>query len=812
MDQHWQPFALLRSSGETAELVRTFDWSRTPLGPIDAWPRALVSYVSMMLRLPTPAIIFWGDDQIQIYNDGYARIMGPRHPKYFGAPYRECWPDTYPLIYPWMRNVLDHGEIVRVDKTCIPVTRYGFEEDAYFTFTFSALHDDNGRITGIYQPVNEVTDVVLAERRSETLRALVPHADSDDPLQDVIAALSANRDDIRFAVIHEWNATEGRFDVLAQIGDIDAERIASFATHRTTPERVDNAYVVPLRHSEQEPLVGVAAFGISERLHFDDKYRNFFETVASQVSSMIAAKRRADAAAELERATHAAAHDERMRLYTVLMNAPGLFVLLRGEDFVIELVNHACLRAWGRDETITGKPLLEALPELRDQAFPALLGEVRRTGVARGEKAALARLDKNGDGQLTDVYFDFMYEPLRDPSGAITSVIAFAVDVTHQVVAQRAIEGALDEARRANRAKDEFLALLGHELRNPMAPIVAAVDVMKHRGDASVTREREIIERQSKHLVRLIDDLLDVSRIARGAIELSRSRCKLDELIARSIETAAPLFEQKQHRLTSEVPADLIVDVDPDRMHQVFTNLLTNAAKYTPRGGQVHVQARRDGDKVSVMVRDNGAGISGEMLPRIFEAFVQERQGIDRSQGGLGLGLSIVRAIVRHHGGDVTARSEGAGRGTEVEVRLRLATANDAESTQQTGRHRIPSARRRVLIVDDNMDAAALLADAVAALGHEARVAHEAATALKVTAEGFSPDVALLDLGLPVVDGYELARQLRAYAAGIRLVAVTGYGQDSDREQSKRAGFEVHMVKPVDIAVLAATIEQLMGG
>ncbi len=386
--------------------------------------------------------------------------------------------------------------------------------------------------------------------------------------------------------------------------------------------------------------------------------------------------------------------------------------------------------------------------------------------------------------------------------------------MTRLVLAQRASEAALEEARRANKMKDEFLALLGHELRNPMAPIMTALELMRFRGDAATQREREVIERQANHLLRLVDDLLDVARITRGVVELKRRRVPLRELITKALETASPLFAEKRHRLSVSVAPELEVEVDPARLQQVLANLLTNAAKYTNPGGEVQVRAYPDGADAVVVVQDDGIGIDSETLPHIFEMFVQEQQGLDRSRGGLGLGLAIVKALVQQHGGSVAARSEGHGRGSSFELRLPLLARDEGGETavRTEGGEQMPvaTAPARVLVVDDNQDAAELLATAVEAMGHEARIAHDGASALEVAAT-FEPHVAILDIGLPVMDGYELARRLRARGSLPRLIALTGYGQERDKQESASAGFELHIVKPVDLQQLGSSIEKLIG-
>jgi signal transduction histidine kinase len=371
------------------------------------------------------------------------------------------------------------------------------------------------------------------------------------------------------------------------------------------------------------------------------------------------------------------------------------------------------------------------------------------------------------------------------------------------------------EADTARRTKDEFLALLGHELRNPLAPILTALELMKMREGGGALRERAVIERQVRHLVRLVDDLLDVSRITRGKIELKRTAVEVCQIVSQAIEMASPLLEERSHNLRVSVPRrGLLVDVDELRMAQVVSNLLTNAAKYTEPGGQIFVTAARESGTIVVRVKDSGAGISPEILPRVFDMFVQGKQSLDRTEGGLGLGLTIVRNVVELHGGAVVARSEGQGKGTEMELRLPalpqqlldLAVESDEDPTTETSRPRLIG--RRVLVVDDNSDAAETLADILRELGHTTSVAHDGPTALAAAAS-FRPHVALLDIGLPVMDGYELARRLREQPDldKTQLFAITGYGQESDRERSREAGFQEHLVKPIDLARLATLID-----
>jgi signal transduction histidine kinase/ActR/RegA family two-component response regulator len=367
------------------------------------------------------------------------------------------------------------------------------------------------------------------------------------------------------------------------------------------------------------------------------------------------------------------------------------------------------------------------------------------------------------------------------------------------------------EREEANRAKDEFLAMLGHELRNPLAPIVTALNLMKLRSGNRLNRESEIIERQVGHLIRLVDDLLDISRVARGKVELKREPVEMSEVVAKAIETASPLLEQRRHYLSVEVPATgLLVYGDPTRLAQVVANLLTNAAKYTEPGGHIAVRAWVEGARVHLAVQDNGAGISPDLLPRVFDLFQQGRRTMDRAEGGLGIGLALVKSLTHLHGGSVSARSGGVGRGSEFAIALPLLTMEPAAVDQASAQPTLGRAgtAERVLVVDDNHDAADLIGEMLRAVGHEVFIAHDAFEALSL-AERLDPSVIVLDIGLPVMNGYDVARRIRKMFGGRapRLIALTGYGLDHDRARSHEAGFEQHLVKPVSARELIEAVE-----
>jgi signal transduction histidine kinase/ActR/RegA family two-component response regulator len=371
----------------------------------------------------------------------------------------------------------------------------------------------------------------------------------------------------------------------------------------------------------------------------------------------------------------------------------------------------------------------------------------------------------------------------------------------------------LSELRDANRRKDEFLAMLGHELRNPLAPIRTAVELLRLRGAPEIERERASIERQVNHLVQLVDDLLDVSRITRGKLQLRRERFELATAVAQAIEMASPLLEEREHMLHVEIPrTGLALDADRSRVAQIVANLLTNAAKYTDPSGTVEIVGKRERQWAIIEVRDTGRGVSAEMLPHVFNLFVQERQNLDRAAGGLGLGLAIVRNLVEMQGGQVAVESE-VGRGSTFTVRLPLAASSEALALEAAAEEPAMVAAalegRRVLIVDDNIDAANLLALILESFGFATSVAHDGPSALRAARE-FRPDVAILDLGLPVMDGYEVAERLHAIAGfeTLPLLAVTGYGQIEDHARSKAAGFAAHLTKPVAAEALRRSIDE----
>jgi PAS domain S-box-containing protein len=400
--------------------------------------------------------------------------------------------------------------------------------------------------------------------------------------------------------------------------------------------------------------------------------------------------------------------------------------------------------------------------------------------------------------------FQSWFGPEIGSSGAVESVICITRDVTEQKALEAELRRKMEELAEAHRRKDDFLATLAHELRNPLAPIRTAIEVlhMKIPPDPDLSESSEIIERQIQLMARLLDDLLDVSRITRNKLDLRTERVPLALIIESALETSRPVIEAGGHALAVSLPAEPVyLEADPVRLGQVFSNLLNNAAKYTEPGGQITLASRIEGNRIRVSVRDTGIGIAADMLPHVFEMFAQAKPALERSQGGLGIGLSLVKGIVELHNGEVEARSEGPSRGSEFIVRLPLA------SSRAVARHpvREPVRRQvcRVLVADDNHDAARSLATFLRLLGHHVVIARDGEEAI-AKAETFRPDVAILDIGMPRLNGYDTARRMRAapWGANMRIVALTCWGQKEDRRRSEEAGFNNHLVKPVDPSAL----------
>ena len=660
------------ASPVTSGLFASHDWANSPLSEPASWPPSLNLAVSICLNSRFPMFVWWGASLVNIYNDAYIPVLGQRHPRAFGQPARSVWHEIWDVVGPQQRAVMERGESTWNERVLLVMERNGFAEETWFTWSYSPIYGEDGRIDGLFCACTEETARVLAERERDKL------------IRDAQSTA---------ATLQAW---------------------------------------------------------------FD--------------------------------------------------NAPGFVALLRGPDHVFEMVNGAYYQLVGHREVV-GKTLRQALPEVIGQGFPELLDEVRRSGQPFVGRSIQVLLQTRPDTPLAERFLDLVYQPVLDAAGTVVGIFAQGHDVTDQVSATAAL-------RETHRRKDEFIAVLAHELRNPLAPIRQAAHLARLTAPEEAerrTRALDIIERQVRQMALLIDDLLDVSRISQGKLQLRRERTDLASVIDIALESAMPAVTAKNHSLTFRVPGDPVsLDVDPGRIAQAISNLLTNAAKYTDAGGAIHVEAMAEQESVRIAVRDNGIGLSEEDQARVFSMFSQVQTVLDRSEGGLGIGLALTRGLVELHEGRIEVRSPGRGRGSEFVITLPRpeSAAPTAPPAARRPGHDAPAAARRLLVADDNADSRESLALLLEAEGHQVEAAADGLEALAL-AKALRPDIAILDIGMPGLNGYEVARRIRQDPALERtvLIALTGWGHETDRAKALDHGFDRHCTKPVSIADLLELIK-----
>jgi PAS domain S-box-containing protein len=488
-------------------------------------------------------------------------------------------------------------------------------------------------------------------------------------------------------------------------------------------------------------------------------------------------------------------------------------IVQSSDDAIVSKTLEGIIRSWNRAaerlfgytaEEAVGQPITLIIPPERVQEEQEILKKLRcGERIDHCETVRVAKSGRRIDVALT-------ISPICSANGVIVGASKIARDISERKASEQAQQRTIGELRRAeealreaDRRKDEFLAVLAHELRNPLAPIRYAVAMARKGGrpDSARLQAQAIIERQVEHMGRLLDDLLDVSRITRGTLVLRRSTVGLAAVVAAAQESARPLIEARGHTLLVQLPAETLrLVADPVRLAQVLANLLVNAAKYTDRGGRIELEARRKGGELIIAVRDNGIGISAEMMPRLFNLFAQASPALERSEGGLGIGLALVRGLLELHGGSVSAHSGGVGRGSEFLVRLPIGNPGDTAGVHETSAPAYAGAKPlRVLVADDNRDSAETCAALLEASGHEVSVAHTGREAFDLACR-LEPDALLLDIGMPELNGYQLAQRIRGTSWGRRamLIAITGWGQEQDKRRARAAGFDRHLTKPID--------------
>jgi PAS domain S-box-containing protein len=817
----------LGGESDVRRLLREHDWTTSPLGPPEGWPPELATAVSMAFSSAFPMFVAWGPDLRFLYNDAYATILGDKHPAGFGAPFQQVWAEIWPDLVPIVDRALSNKSAYFED---LPLTmeRRGFREQTWFTFSYSPLHAGDGRVAGLYCTVIETTGRVQAERRAAfeltMADALRPLASDDDAIRKGCTLLGLELGMARvlygevddgldtLSVARDWNrpglaslaghtfaieafgpelGRAGRAGETVLLADVrtDARAVARQGTYLALD--IHACLAVPLRRSGR--LQAFLMLGL-DRPH---------GWTGAEVALARGTAERIRAAVDLAR-MQTTLRAERDRGRTILDTIAEGFMLL-DRDWTVLQMNPAGLRIAHMDPgAIIGRSHWDVWPEAVDSEAGRMYRRVMRDRVAG--TAEYRQRTTNG----VEIWCEVRAYPTADGG-----LVSFFRDVTERKASE-------DMLRTADRRKDEFLAMLAHELRNPLAPISAAADLLRigRLDEARVRQSSAIIGRQVRHMTSLVDDLLDVSRVTRGLVTLARAPVAARTIVDEAIEQVRPMFEtRRQHLAVDIADPDATVLGDKARLVQVLANLLGNAAKYTPEDRRIEVAAGVDGarGRLLLTVRDEGIGMEPELTGHVFDLFTQAQRSVDRAQGGLGLGLALVKNLVGLHGGTVACTSPGLGQGSTFEVALplmepaaRSAPAAAADTSAEPGTVRRPL---RLLVVDDNVDAAATLGMLLEACGYLVDVEHDPHRALE-RARQQPPDVALLDIGLPDMDGNELARRLRADAqtGAIVLVAVTGYGQEQDRRAAFEAGFDHHLVKPVDmdeLATLLASIEAM---
>jgi signal transduction histidine kinase len=1240
--------------GEMGKLVRSMDWSQTPLGPLGSWPQSLRTTVNICLASDLPICIIWGPGLVQIYNDGYRVICGGKHPQSMGQNFRQCWTEAWPVIGEACNSALS-GDTAFLEDQHIFLARHWYNEECFFTFSFSPIRSEDGHIGGLFHPVIEMTAKVLGERRTRTLRDLATLAGKAKAIEEAIAlstrTLAPYQLDLPFVLTYLLDATKQQARLVAATGlpegspvsplvvDLGAPGESSWSLGEVAlsglallvddvqqrfgavcctayPEAVQAALLLPITPPGMDRPVAVLVAGVSPRLKLDEVYRGFYELVAAAVTSAVAnacaheeETKRAEALAALDRAktdffsnvSHefrtpltlllgpteellamrygvlpraaqeqigivhrnalrlqklvntlldfsrveagrtrasyqatdlAALSSELASMFRSAVEKVGLQLVLdcpqvsepiyvdreMWEKIVLNLISNAfkftfegaititlkdaggtvqlsvcdtgvgiasvdlahvferfhrveAVRARTHEGTGIGLALVQELVKLHggtvvaqsvlgqgstftvtlpkgsvhlpadrlavatpisaalsanhyamealrwlphegakvSEDSPAtlvspdslasrqrilladdnadmrdyvsrLLGERYTVQTAPDGEAALAaarnnppdlvladvmmpRLDGFGllrqlranpgtssvpmillsarageesrvlgleagaDDYMTkpfnarellarvgaqlqmarvrreanlllresearlrafvtassDVVYrmspdwsemhqldghDFIADtkvplrgwiqeyihpddqlqvleaigeairtkssfklehrvrrvdgtfgwtssraiPLLDAEGEVVEWFGTASDITPRKEAEEALNLIAIELADADRRKNEFLAMLAHELRNPLAPISNALHIMRRTENSNVAVQSAsaMMERQIGQMVRLVDDLLDVSRISRGNIALRKEHVNLAFAVQHAVEAAQPFCSLMEHELTISLPQQPVyLNADPTRLTQIIGNLLHNACKFTDKGGRIALVVEREGNEAVIRVSDSGMGIAAEQFPRIFELFAQIDTALERSRGGLGIGLSLVKRLVEMHHGTVRVRSAGVNEGSEFVVRLPL-LADVPEQTLPEPVPAEPALGCRILVVDDNRDAATSLAELLQLCGHETRIAYDGLEAVQM-AQNFRPDAVLLDIGLPKLNGFEVAHKIRQQDWGkdVMLVALTGWGQDEDRRMSTEAGFNAHLVKPADPVALMELLARM---
>ncbi len=760
------------------------------MGSPNAWPVPLRTMLRMMLTTNHPVFIFWGDDLTCFYNNAYAASLGPeQHPRMIGMPGRVAWNEIWPVIGPQIELVREGRGATWHEDQLVPITRHGIIADVYWTYGYGPIHDEDARhgVGGVVVLCHETTDRVVKDARVRADLARFRQLFEQSP--GFICVVRGP--DHRFEYCNP-----SYFALVSRGPEIIGRTVAD-----ALPEVVLQGYIAMMDRvfasgDAHSAIAARVTLNGAERL-VDFVYQPLRD-VAGTVTGILVqgidvTQRELAQAALLRSAT-------RLRIAT-----DATYLGIHEYDIQTGVIewDGRVRELWGLDDSTV----------ITFDVFMSGIVEEDRASVQRDLDAAL------------DPKFGGLYHAeyrVRDAAGVLrwiraTGRVEFEEDRPVRLIGTvqdiSSVKRNEAELIAADQRKDIFLATLAHELRNPLAPIRNAAHIlaMPGVGKEQIAWAHQVITRQSTHMTSLLDDLLDVARLTQGRMELKRESVEIGAVLESAVESVRPQLEAKQHLLKIDVPdRGATVFGDPMRLAQVFSNLLGNAIKYMARSGRIEVLAKVDEKQVEVSMRDTGVGMSATVISHIFGMFQQSEKSLELAEGGLGIGLAIVQAIVELHGGTVRASSDGPGCGSEFVVVLPLATAPEPAGGQTVSRDESRRIlRKRILVADDNRDAADSMAILLELQGHTVKTASDGIEALDMISS-FVPDVVLLDIGMPRMNGYDVARRVRENESTheIRLIALTGWGGTDDRERALTAGFDAHLTKPPVVAQLLAEISR----
>ena len=813
MDDTYPNFPWFNVDGEVAALLRRLDWSECAVGPPETWSPQLHTVVGLVLQSRSPAAVMWGPGLSTLYNDAYAAQLGDKHPALLGKSFRMIWSEIWPAIGQVIDDAMA-GKSSYFEDVPYMVEPTGIPTQRWYTSSFSPVIDSSGAVVAIYITAVETTRRMLVERRYAFQSELTERLHSINKSDAMTVAASEllgkhlGVGGVVYAAVDESGGTlnmnpdwtsggsrsmAGAVLRLDDFGPLVGEAVRA-GKNLAIADVMNDDCSAPYAAAYAErsvrsfmaiPLMKEGRLRAILNLH-DSRPHYWTEHDIALAKDMVdrtwSAVENARTQRELRRE-----RDQSQYIFDNMIEGFGLV----DQDWTIEYMNAAGLRITNRAaHEVIRKNHWQVWPEIKGTVVGDLFEQVKQTHTPELFEVPYVFLGGEGGWIETRAY------PALDGGLAF-----FFRDITERKATQQKLE-------ETDRRKDEFLAMLAHELRNPLAPIGAAAELLQlvKLDEERVRQTSQIIGRQVKHMTSLVDDLLDVSRVSRGLVELDIAPLDIRHTVGDAVEQVTPLMQSRRQQFALHLPPDTtMVRGDRKRLVQVVTNILNNAAKYTQEGGNIVLKVQVHAEHVVIEVGDNGIGMSPELAKRAFDLFAQAERSSDRSSGGLGLGLALVRNLVDLHGGTVTCESAGLGRGSKFAVCLPRMEHEQSHTDQHNadGHLRKKTDSLRIMVVDDNADAASLLAMLLEVSGHEVLVEHASQPALEL-ARRAAPQVCLLDIGLPGMDGNELAQRLRAEPETARsvLIAVTGYGQEQDRQQTLAAGFDHHLVKPVDIQKL----------